>query len=161
MSIAPFRKGILACLAISAALLAIFTSCEIARSGEAEARALALELLTLNGTVDGFDRLISQMLQPSVQRLKQTGPEKAAAFERNVTEAAGKIKSAWIEELQAYLAKNLSENELMQLRNFYRSAVGQKMLKVMSSQDKEIATINQKHSQQLMALIAMAGAGIR
>jgi hypothetical protein len=132
-----------------------------AYGGEAEAKALAREFLVLNGTVGTIDYTISQMVQPMVQRLKQTEPDKAAAFERNVTEASAKYKSAWLEDLEAYLAKSLTEKELIDLCDFYRSAIGKKMLTVMSAQSKEFAAIGQKHSMQLIAFLAMAGGGIR
>jgi hypothetical protein len=132
-----------------------------AHAAEAESRALAREFLVLNGIVGTIDRTISQMVQPMVQRLKQTEPDKAAAFERNVTEASAKYKSAWLEDLEAFLAKSLTEKELTELCDFYRSAIGKKMLAVMSAQNKEFAAISQKHSMQLIAFLAMAGGGIR
>jgi hypothetical protein len=132
-----------------------------AHGGEAESRALAREFLVLNGTVGSIDYTTLQMVQPMVQRLKQTEPDKAAAFERNVIEASAKFKSAWLAELETYLAKSLSEKELTELCNFYRSAIGQKMIAVMSAQNKEFAAIGQKHSMQLIAFLAMAGGGIR
>src|SRR5262249_46174725 len=132
-----------------------------AYAGEAEARTLAREFLVLNGTVGIIDRTVLQMVQPMVERLKLTAPDKAAAFERTVIEASAKYKSAWLEDLEAYVAKSLTEQEMMELCDFYRSAVGKKMNAVMSGQNKEFVAISQKHSMQLIAFLAMAGGGIR
>ena len=122
---------------------------------------MAREFLVLNGTVGIIDRTVSQMVQPMVQRLKQTDPDKAAAFERTVIEASAKYTSAWLEDLEAYVAKSLTEQELIELCDFYRSSIGKKMNAVMSGQNKEFTAISQKHSMQLIAFLAMAGGGIR
>jgi hypothetical protein len=131
-----------------------------AHAGEAESRALAREFLVLNGTAGGIDYTISQIVEGMVQRLKQTDLDKVAAFERNVTEAYPGYKAAWLEELETYLAMSFTEEELTELCNFHRSAVGKKMLTVVSSQNKEYFAISEKHSMQLVTFIWRA-AGIR
>jgi len=122
---------------------------------------LAREFLVLNGTVGNMDYTISQMVQPMVARLKQTEPDKAAAFERNVIDATAKFKSAWLVEVETYLAKSFTEKELTELCDFYRSAIGQKMTTIVSPQNKEFAAIGQKHLMPIMAFLAMTADGIR
>jgi hypothetical protein len=138
-------------------VLALNLSAMDAFADEAQRMALAREVLAGGGT--RFEQLFAQMVEPTVAKLAQNDPEKAADYDRTMRKIFAETSEQLINELAPMIVNEFTEQELTQIRDYQRSALAKKWAQFASPANKEFIAIVQKHTQRLMMLMMMSNAG--
>ncbi len=135
----------------------------VTRADDAHHRQAAESLLTLMGMEKQFSQLVDQMLQVQVQQNPAIAP-----YEKEMRDFLNKYMSwpSLKEDMIKVYVEQFTEAELKQLADFYRTPIGQKMVRIMPTLVAKGAEIGQKrvqeHLPELQAAIqAKSGASPR
>jgi hypothetical protein len=152
-------------------MVSLMCLCVIFASGQALAAdeqrvALARETMAISDTAGALDTVAARMAEPWMNKLKQTHPAKALEAEKAVANEVSDIKSQMLNEIALLMAEKFSEQELIEIRDFYRSQrkffesdIGKRMIGTLSGGAG--LEIGKKHMERLMVLMTMAGAGVQ
>ena len=125
-----------------------------------EAQRLALAREILSGANSSFENALTVAIAPIVEELAKSEPQKAAEYEKHMREALAGLGDRYLNEMAAAMAGKFTEQELTQFLEFQRSALGEKMAQFASPANKEVVAIGKKYFMEMMAFVAMSGAGL-